>query len=128
MAAYGRSTKVDRPHEAVARVKEAFQEQGFGTLTEIDVQATLEQKIDEHIEPYTILGVCNPGLARRALEIDRSIGLLLPCTVVVRGEGSESTVEAMEPEVLVRVAEQPDLKPIADEASASIDAAFASLG
>jgi hypothetical protein len=75
---YGKSVKLTIDFsEAVPKVKEAFAAQGFGTLTEIDVQATLQAKIDARIEPYVILGACNPQLAHRALEVTRDIGLLL---------------------------------------------------
>ena len=78
---YGKTITLDVPFEdAVPRVKAAFNEQGFGILTEIDVKATLKEKIDADVDPYIILGACNPELARRALEIEPEIGLLLPCT------------------------------------------------
>jgi uncharacterized protein (DUF302 family) len=87
---YALTLALDLPYErAVPRVKEAFQEQGFGTLTEIDVRATLKDKLGHDMEPYVILGACNPGLAHRALEVEREVGLLLPCNVVVRAAGAD---------------------------------------
>lgn len=125
---YGRTIILDLPQdEAVTRVKEAFKEQGFGTLTEIDVQATLEEKLGEEMEPYRILGVCNPELAHRALEIDRHIGLLLPCTVTVRTVDTGTQVEALDPQVMVSVPGNEELRPIADEAARRIDAALDEL-
>jgi uncharacterized protein (DUF302 family) len=125
---YGRTIELDAPYEeVVARVKGAFAEQGFGTLTEIDVRATLEQKIGEEVEDYRILGVCNPRLAHRALGVDRSIGLLLPCTVVIRAGGQGVLVEALDPAVMVEVPGDERLRPIADEARARIDAALDAL-
>lgn len=76
---YGRTITLDGPFEHVQRdVRQALADQGFGVLTEIDVQATLKAKLDQDIEPYLILGACNPPLAHRALGVDRSVGLLLP--------------------------------------------------
>jgi uncharacterized protein (DUF302 family) len=125
---YGRTITLDLPQdEAVSRVKEAFKEQGFGTLTEIDVQATLEEKLGEQMEPYRILGVCNPQLAHRALDLDRRIGLLLPCTVVVRAVDGATEVEALDPQVMVSIPDDERLRPIADEAGRRIDAALDAL-
>ncbi|GAA1439252.1 DUF302 domain-containing protein [Nocardiopsis tropica] len=125
---YARTITVDMPYqEAVPRVKEAFKTQGFGTLTEIDVQATLKEKLDLEMEPYTILGACNPDLAHRALEIDREIGLLLPCNVVVRAQERGTLVQALDPQVMVRVPERDELRPIAEEADVRIKAALDSL-
>lgn len=92
--------------EAVERTRGALAAQGFGVLTEIDVTATLKAKLDEDMEPYLILGACNPQLAHRALGVQRQIGLLLPCNVVVRsapGNAEHTLVEAMNPALMVQV-------------------------
>ncbi|MFA1542664.1 DUF302 domain-containing protein [Actinomadura monticuli] len=113
--------------ETVERVRTALKEQGFGVLTEIDVRATLQEKLGETMEDYLILGACNPPLAHRALEVDRRIGLLLPCNVVVRSEGGDTLVEALDPQVMVTVSEQPGLGPVADDAAGRLTAALESL-
>ncbi len=125
---YGRTIQLDLPYEqAVPRVKEAFAAQGFGTLTEIDVRATLKEKLGQEMDPYLILGTCNPELAHRALEIEPAIGLLLPCNVVVRSDGGRTLVQALDPQVMVTVPERTELQPVADEAARRIQAALASL-
>jgi uncharacterized protein (DUF302 family) len=96
-------------------------------LTEIDVRATLRAKLGEEMEDYLILGACNPPLAHRALQIDRQIGLLLPCNVVVRAEAGHTVVEALDPQVMVSVTQRPELKPVADEAARRLDAALDAL-
>jgi uncharacterized protein (DUF302 family) len=113
--------------EAVTRVREALKAQGFGVLTEIDVRATLRDKLGQDIEDYLILGACNPPLAHRALDADRRIGLLLPCNVVVRTADSQTIIEALNPQIMAQVADQPSLKPVADEATTRIRAALDSL-
>lgn len=126
----GLSTRLEVPFdEAVERTTQALAEQGFGVLTTIDVAATLKKKIGEDMEKYLILGACNPGLAHRALGIDRQLGQLLPCNVVVRADpadpGVAVLVEAMDPQVMVQVAgEAQALQAVADEASAKIRAAI----
>lgn len=125
---YAKTITLDLPYdEAVPKVKEAFKAQGFGTLTEIDVRATLKEKLGEDMEPYVILGACNPELAHRALDIEREIGLLLPCNVVVRSDGDRSMVQALDPSVIADVPGNAALQPIAEEAGRRIDAALAEL-
>ena len=125
---YGFEVRLSAPfHETVGRVRAALKEQGFGVLTEIDVQATLREKLGESMEPYLILGACNPPLAHRALGVDRQIGLLLPCNVVVRTAGGQTIVEALDPQVMVEVTKQEDLEPVAREAARRLTAALRAL-
>lgn len=125
---YGQTIEVGLSfEEALPRVKEAFKEQGFGTLTEIDVRSTLKEKIGRELEPYTILGTCNPELASRALDAERGIGLLLPCNVVVTERDGKTLVQALDPQVMVSVPGNDELRPIADEAAALIRRAFDAL-
>lgn len=114
---YERHVSVDLPFaQTVPRVVEALAEQGFGILTEIDVQAVLRDKRGIVLEPYVILGACNPDLAHRALEVDRGIGVLLPCNVVVRGAGDRTTVQVFDPLLMTTVVGRPELQPVAAEA------------
>ena len=125
---YGTSTTLNVPFaEAVARVRAALKDQGFGVLTEIDVTATLQAKLGEQIEDYVILGACNPPFASRALGIDRSIGLLLPCNVVVRATADGTIVEALDPQIMATLTGRPELKPVADEVGQRLAGALASL-
>ncbi|WP_406726480.1 DUF302 domain-containing protein [Streptomyces sp. GD-15H] len=112
---------------AVTTVRQALAEQGFGVLTEIDVTATLKAKLGHDMEDYLILGACNPPLAHRALETDRAIGLLLPCNVVVRRDGDHMLVQALDPGTMVTLTGLDALKPVADEATARLDAALNAL-
>jgi uncharacterized protein (DUF302 family) len=126
---YQRSLSMELPYaEAVARTREALAEQGFGILSEIDVQATLRDKRGVEMEPYVILGACNPDLAHQALDLDRGIGVLLPCNVVVSArEGGGSTVRILDPQLLASVTELPALQPLADEASRRLQAVVDTL-
>lgn len=108
----------------VERVKAALKEQGFGVLTEIDVQATLRDKLGVEMDDYLILGACNPPLAHRALGIDPQIGLLLPCNVVVRADGDGTLVHVLDPQTMVAVTGRSELKEVADEATAHLRAAL----
>ena len=116
--------------DAVARTRDALAEQGFGVLTEIDVKATLKAKLGEDIEDYLILGACNPPLAHRAINVDRQIGLLLPCNVVVRADLTDDKsviIEAMNPQMLVDVTGEPQLEQLAEEVTDKLQAAIDSL-
>ncbi len=110
--------------EAVQRTRAALADQGFGVLTEIDVQATLKTKLDQDMEPYLILGACNPQLASQALEVERDIGLLLPCNVVVRRDGDFTLVQALDPQVMVSLPGRSELQGVADEAAKRLGAAL----
>jgi uncharacterized protein (DUF302 family) len=114
---YGIGIRLNRSFaETVGQVRAALKDQGFGVLTEIDVQATLREKLGEAMEPYLILGACNPQLAHRALGVDRQIGLLLPCNV-----------EALDPHVMLSVTGQGALAPVAQEASRRLTVALCAL-
>jgi uncharacterized protein (DUF302 family) len=108
--------------EAVARVTNALKEEGFGVLTEIDVKATMKEKLDLDFRRYTILGACNPPLAHRALSTEMEIGLLLPCNVIVyeSDEGSGSIVSIVDPIAMLGVAVNPALEDVAGEAQARL--------
>ncbi|GJJ18073.1 MULTISPECIES: DUF302 domain-containing protein [Mycolicibacterium] len=117
--------------DVVNRTRDALAVEGFGVLTEIDVKATMKAKIGEDMEDYLILGACNPALAHRAIDIDRQIGMLLPCNVVVRADPDNAgtiLVEAMDPQILVEVTGENQLRSVADEVTARLQAAVGSLG
>ncbi|WP_277453617.1 DUF302 domain-containing protein [Janibacter sp. DB-40] len=126
---YALTTTVEAPFtQALEATREALAEQGFGVLTEIDLAATLKAKADADIEPHVILGACRPQLAEQAVAREASIGLLLPCNVVVRAEGDNRTVvETVDPEVLVSVTENEELTDVAQDARTRLDAALADL-
>lgn len=110
--------------DALVRVKAAFKAEGFGLITEVDFQKTLREKIGEEIEPYRILGMCNPDLASQALKAEHQVGLLLPCNVIVHECGGRVHVAAQDPEALMAIADSPALEPIADEAKRRIEKAM----
>jgi uncharacterized protein (DUF302 family) len=99
--------------DAVARVREELAAEGFGVLCEIDVQATLKQKLDIDGEPYVILGACNPPLAHRALDAEPDLGVLLPCNVAVYERGGVTHVSAVDAERMLSIVENDDLAPVA---------------
>lgn len=111
----------------VDRVKESLAGEGFGVLSEIDVQAAMREKIGEEVGDYLILGACNPQLAHRGLGVEPDLGVLLPCNVVVRANGDQTRVAAMEPLSAMRLAGNDDLQPIASEARERIERAVSSL-
>jgi uncharacterized protein (DUF302 family) len=126
---YALSTTVDRPFEqTLGAVREALQLLGFGVLTEMELKATLKAKLDVDVEPQVILGACRPPLAHAALQAEPSVGLLLPCNVVVRASGAESTVvEALDPATMVDLTGNEALSDVATDAKARLQAALEAL-
>ncbi len=126
---YGFGTTLPVPYEeALPRVKEALKAEGFGVLTEIDVRQTLREKLGAQMEPYIILGACNPQLAHRALEQEPDIGLLLPCNVVVRAEGQGSRIDIADPQAMLGIVGNAQLNTVADEAKQRLQRVLAALG
>ncbi len=126
---YGFGVRTDLPYEqAVDRTKAALKAEGFGVLSEIDVKATMKQKLDVDFERYVILGACNPQLAHRALTEEHELGLLLPCNVVVHEHNDATVVSAADPEVMLGVVDNPVLSDIAREAKERLRRALESLG
>lgn len=105
---------------ALTRVTEALKAEGFGVLTEIDVQATLKKKLDVDFRPYKILGACNPPLAHRALTAAPQVGLLLPCNVTMAQAEDGVDVALVDPLAMLGFVNTPALEPIAEEARAKL--------
>jgi uncharacterized protein (DUF302 family) len=127
---YTVTTVVDRPFdETLEAVRAALADQGFGILSEIDLAGTLRAKLGAEIPPQVILGACRPPLAHAAVQAEPSIGVLLPCNVVVRaGEGGRTIVDAMDPDAMVSVTGNQALAEVAADARARISAALGTLG
>ena len=126
---YALTTTVHRPFaETLVATRVALTDQGFGVLTEIDIQATLKAKLDVDIPAQVILGACRPPLAHAALQAEPSAGLLLPCNVVIRSLDDETTVvEALDPKVMVSLTHNDALSFVADEAGKRLAAALDTL-
>jgi uncharacterized protein (DUF302 family) len=122
---FTRRIDTDLPYEqAVSATKAALQEQGFGTLTEVDIRQTLKDKLDVDTDPQVIIGACNPQLAHRALELDPRVATLLPCNVVVRTEHGRTVVEALDPAMMADVSGVPELAEVAEDAARRIQLAL----
>lgn len=125
---YGLTKTIHRPFdEVVTDVRSALADQGFGVITEIDMKATLKNKLDVNIDEQIILGACSPSHAYRALQADSSIGLLLPCNVSVRAEGSTTVIEMINPQTMVDLSDSPDMAVVADEVGRKLRAALDAL-
>ena len=123
-----RTTITASYEEAVPQVTEALKQEGFGVLTQIDVAATLKQKLDKSFRKYVILGSCNPSLAYRALTSETEIGLLLPCNVLVyEGDDGTTVVSAQDPTVALSIVGNEAVTPVAKEARERLERVIASL-
>lgn len=114
---------------ALEQVAASLKAEGFGILTEIDVQKAMKDKLGKDVPPQRILGACNPALAYQALQAVADVGLLLPCNVTVREvEGGHVVVGFLDPQLMVGLTESPAMQRIADEANARLRRACAALG
>jgi uncharacterized protein (DUF302 family) len=127
---YTLSATVTKPFDAtLAATREALAAQGFGVLTEIDLAATLQKKLGVEIAPQVILGACSPSSAYAALQAEESIGVLLPCNVVVRSVDAGTTiVEAIDPRTMHELTGNDSIRPVAERVGVMLLAALHSLG
>ncbi|HEX5826599.1 MAG TPA: DUF302 domain-containing protein [Candidatus Limnocylindrales bacterium] len=118
---YSFGTRVAAPFDDVREaVEAALRGEGFGVLTEIDVAATMRAKLGVELDPYLILGACNPPLAHRAIMADPSVGTLLPCNVVIRVDGDEVVLEAMDPRAALGLVGRDEVTAVAEDARARL--------
>jgi uncharacterized protein (DUF302 family) len=124
------ATRLEMPFDAaVAAVKEALKAEGFGVLTEIDVKATLKEKLGADFREYQILGACNPSFAHRALELEDKIGLMLPCNVIVQETSSGGVeVAAIDPLASMQAVRNPSLADLGQDVRAKLERVIKSVG
>ncbi len=120
---YGQHIEIDGPFDqALQRLQEALKAEGFGVLSDIDIQKAMKEKLGKDMPPYRILGACNPPLAHQALQAEPEIGLLLPCNVTVRqGEGNRVVVGFLDPQTMVQLSPNPGIRGVADDAGARLE-------
>ena len=130
MTKYGFGKIVDMSFDdAIVHVTQALQDEGFGILADIDVAGAMKKKLNQDMPPYRILGACNPSLAHRALESEPSIGLLLPCNVVVRQDGAGTVyVEFMDPNAVLELVNKPEITALASEVRQRLERVSVALG
>ena len=116
------------PDDAESAIRAALAEEGFGVLTEIDVAATLHEKLGIDRPAYRILGACNPNLAHEALQSESDIGVLLPCNVVVYEDAGQTVVAAFDPAVMSTITGNDDLQRLAEDARTRLTRALAAVG
>jgi uncharacterized protein (DUF302 family) len=128
---YGFTTTLTKTtfEQALARTLAALKAEGFGVLSDIDVQHAMKEKLGADLRPYRILGACNPPLALQALQAVPDIGLLLPCNVIVREESDDRVVVGfLDPQIMVNLVGRPEMKAVSDAAQQRLQRACASLG
>lgn len=126
--AYSMSRTFDRDFDLVRnQVGVALADQGFGIITEIDMQATLKTKLGAELDRYVILGACNPAMAFRALQAEPEVGLLLPCNVLVRATPNGTVVDFIDPSIMSDLATNPQMQSIAAEVSGKLSIALSSI-
>ena len=119
---YGFHTTIKGPFDAaIQQVLDALKAEGFGVLSDIDIQKAMKEKLGKDVAPHRILGACNPPLAYKALQAEADIGLLLPCNVTVRqGDGDDIIIGFLNPDLMVQLTENPALQEVAEDASARL--------
>jgi len=125
---YFKKTLTGNFTEIVAKVKASLKEEGFGVITEIDMDKKLNEKLNTEVKPYKILGACNPGYAYKTLQIDDNIGVFLPCKVVVKQlDGNKVEVVSVNPSEMMRMMNNEELSRIAEEVSIKLKAVVEGL-
>ncbi|MHA2363700.1 MAG: DUF302 domain-containing protein [Candidatus Hodarchaeales archaeon] len=128
MTNYEISKIIDLKYEqAIEKVTESLKAEGFGVLTKIDVKKVMKEKLDVNFEKYMILGACNPPLAKSALDLEREIGLLLPCNVIVQEQKQGTKVAIIDPVAMFKVIDNPKIKNIAEEVKTKVQRVIESL-
>jgi uncharacterized protein (DUF302 family) len=125
---YTFETRLQLPvDQAIPQVLEQLKLEGFGVLMDLDIQATMRQKIGADIPAYHILGACNPQLAHQALLAEPQIGALLPCNVVVRADGDQTIVSFMDPQAMTQLTANPQVHAVANEAEVRLQRVCSAL-